>query len=158
MSIDAFLQPHCVFCRIAKGQEPNKILYEVGNRPEDSVPHFSHLYWLRAPCSDKRYTSHAHLEKDCALITQHCPCVQWQDDEYIAFNDIRPAAKQHILVITKAHIDSILALKPCLEDVSLGKPLTWTAGCDGWTQLKLLAAAGLQCAETSKALQHVYKW
>ena len=56
-----------------------------------------------------------------------------QDDKYIAFNDIRPAAKQHILVITKSHIDSILALKPCLEDVGLGNPLTWNAGYDGLT-------------------------
>ena len=50
-------------------------------------------------------------------------CVPLQDDQYIAFNDIRPAAKQHILVITKAHIDSILALKPSLEDASIGEYL-----------------------------------
>ena len=66
-----------------------------------------------------------------------------QDDEYIAFNDIRPAAKQHILVITKTHIDSILALKPCLEDVNLGKHLTWPAGCDDWIYGRLLAAANI---------------
>ena len=157
MSADAFLQPHCVFCRIAKGQEPNKILYEVSNRPRDNLPQFSHVFRLRAPCNANGYTTQAHLERDCALVTQQCACDWWQDEEYIAFNDIRPAAKQHILVITKVHIDSILALRPCLEDVSLGKPLAWTAGGVSWTLDKLLAAADPQCAESSEALQHVYK-
>ena len=88
------------------------------------------------------------------MSSQQCACVWWQDDEYIAFNDIRPAAKQHILIITKAHIDSILALKPCLEDVSLGKPLIWTAGCDGWTH-KISCTLQRTSEESSKKLQHL---
>ena len=66
MRIDAFLQPYCVFCRIAKGQEPNKILYEVSNYPGDSLPHFSNVFWLRAPCNANGYINQAHLKKHCA--------------------------------------------------------------------------------------------
>ena len=66
-----------------------------------------------------------------------------QDDEYIAFNDIRPAAKQHILVITKAHIDSILALRQCTEDVRIGE--TYCAHNFGRLSLHMRSCNSLLC-------------
>ena len=106
------VQAHCVFCRIARGQEPNKILYEVSQIQRESICQTLHGLYLVPRCLTEVEVPYQGTWPDL--------CVPLQDDQYIAFNDIRPAAKQHILVITKTHIDSILALRPSLEDVSIG--------------------------------------
>lgn len=35
------------------------------------------------------------------------PDIVWEDSEFLAFNDIRPAAPVHILIIPKRHIRSL---------------------------------------------------
>ena len=110
------VQKHCIFCRIARGQEPNKILYEVSqNQREISHSQFQRLFSMYEGCM---------CAKHLCRHTRPETYVHLQDDHYVAFNDIKPAAEQHILVITKAHIDSILALRPSLEDVNLGERLS----------------------------------
>jgi histidine triad (HIT) family protein len=34
----------------------------------------------------------------------------WEDDEFVAFNDIAPTAPVHVLVVPRRHFDSIAAL------------------------------------------------
>ncbi len=43
-----------------------------------------------------------------------------QDESFVAFQDIHPAASQHNLVITKAHVPSLYSLLPDTEDIKLG--------------------------------------
>lgn len=43
-----------------------------------------------------------------------------QDKNLVAFRDIHPAASEHILVISKAHIPSLYSLMPNPEDIQLG--------------------------------------
>ncbi|KAK9917125.1 hypothetical protein WJX75_001121 [Coccomyxa subellipsoidea] len=62
-------QEKCIFCRIARREESNDILFE--------------------------------------------------DKNLVAFRDIHPAASEHILVISKAHIPSLYSLMPNPEDIQL---------------------------------------
>jgi diadenosine tetraphosphate (Ap4A) HIT family hydrolase len=41
------------------------------------------------------------------LITFYC---LFQDDEYVAFPDIKPAAKHHYLIVTREHIRDVKVL------------------------------------------------
>jgi len=45
--------------------------------------------------------------------------VIFQDEKYIAFNDIKPASENHFLVIPKEHIDNTKSLS--LNQVYIGK-------------------------------------
>ncbi|MCB5196522.1 histidine triad nucleotide-binding protein [Deefgea salmonis] len=59
----------------------------------------------------------------CKIVDKQIPAkIIFEDDDVIAFNDIRPAAPVHFLVIPKRHIDSLLA---CTEQdqVLLGQLL-----------------------------------
>ncbi|QZA81182.1 histidine triad nucleotide-binding protein [Deefgea piscis] len=59
----------------------------------------------------------------CKIVGKQIPAkIIYEDDDVIAFNDIRPAAPVHFLVIPKQHIDSLLG---CTEQdqVLLGKLL-----------------------------------
>lgn len=48
----------------------------------------------------------------CKIIAKEIPAtIVYEDDQVLAFNDIHPAAKTHILIIPKKHIDSIITLK-----------------------------------------------
>ena len=51
-----------------------------------------------------------------------------QDDSLVAFRDINPAAKEHILIISKAHIPSLFDLQATEADIQMGKAmwLTWS--------------------------------
>lgn len=54
----------------------------------------------------------------CNIIDKKIPAkIVYEDDEIIAFNDINPKARIHILVIPKKHIDSIVDLQK--EDIAL---------------------------------------
>jgi diadenosine tetraphosphate (Ap4A) HIT family hydrolase len=50
------------------------------------------------------------------LITFYC---LFQDDEYVAFSDIKPAAKHHYLIVTREHIRDVKVLTA--EHKLLGK-------------------------------------
>ena len=47
-------------------------------------------------------------------------CDGLQDENFVAFRDICPAAAEHIIVITKAHVPSLYSLLPNDEDIKLG--------------------------------------
>jgi len=54
----------------------------------------------------------------CKIINGEIPCKKiYEDDEMLAFNDIRPMAPVHLLVIPKKHIASLLHLEA--EDAAL---------------------------------------
>ncbi len=45
----------------------------------------------------------------CKIISGAIPATKiYEDDDVIAFNDIRPSAKVHFLLVPKLHIDSLL--------------------------------------------------
>lgn len=59
----------------------------------------------------------------CKIVAGQIPCnIAYEDDEVLAFHDIRPAARVHLLLIPKKHVDS---LQQCGSDdqALLGKML-----------------------------------
>jgi len=59
----------------------------------------------------------------CQIIKKKIPTeIVYENDEMIAFNDIHPKAKTHILIVPKKHIDTIKDLDESEEDeVLVGK-------------------------------------
>ncbi len=56
----------------------------------------------------------------CKIIAREIPAtILYEDDKVIAFNDIRPAAPAHILLIPKVHYDT-------MADVPAGDPILST--------------------------------
>lgn len=54
----------------------------------------------------------------CKIINKEVPAkIVYEDDDFLAFNDINPRAKTHILLITKKHIESAATVQP--EDTDL---------------------------------------
>ena len=53
----------------------------------------------------------------CKIINKEIPSdVVYEDNEIIAFNDISPKAKTHVLIVPKKHIDTIKDLKEDEQD------------------------------------------
>lgn len=54
------------------------------------------------------------MKKDCLfckIAAHEIPAkIRYEDDEFIAFDDLYPDAKIHILIIPKTHFDSVLDL------------------------------------------------
>jgi histidine triad (HIT) family protein len=49
----------------------------------------------------------------CKIIAREIPgSIVYEDDRVIAFNDIRPQAPTHVLVVPKRHIESLNELQP----------------------------------------------
>jgi histidine triad (HIT) family protein len=49
----------------------------------------------------------------CKIISREIPgTIVYEDDRVIAFNDIRPQAPTHVLVVPKRHIESLNELQP----------------------------------------------
>ena len=47
----------------------------------------------------------------CKIVNKQVPAnVVYEDDQVLAFKDIRPAAPIHVLLIPKAHVDSVAEL------------------------------------------------
>ena len=54
----------------------------------------------------------------CKIVNQELPAdLVYEDDEFLAFNDISPQAPTHILIIPKAHIASVNDLTELEVDV-----------------------------------------
>lgn len=54
----------------------------------------------------------------CKIINKEIPSTTiYEDDQFLAFNDINPSAKTHILLIPKKHYESVADLKE--KDVEL---------------------------------------
>jgi histidine triad (HIT) family protein len=60
----------------------------------------------------------------CKIIAREIPAtIIYEDDTFLAFKDIHPAAPVHFLIIPKTHLDSLASATP--EDAGyLGKMLT----------------------------------
>lgn len=62
----------------------------------------------------------------CKIVKKEISAeIQYEDDEVLAFSDIRPKAPTHILIIPKKHIDSVATLGT--EDCHLVLKLVLTA-------------------------------
>jgi len=62
----------------------------------------------------------------CKIAQHNVPAnIRFENDEFIAFDDINPKAKKHILLIPKKHIPSVAALKDA--DAELVAKLILTA-------------------------------
>lgn len=59
----------------------------------------------------------------CQIIKKEIPAkIVYENDELIAFNDIHPKAKTHILIVPKKHIDTIKDLDESeADEVLVGK-------------------------------------
>ncbi len=56
----------------------------------------------------------------CKIIDRQMPAdIVYEDDELIAFNDINPKTKTHVLIVPKKHIDTIKDLKEDEADEAL---------------------------------------
>lgn len=76
----------------------------------------------------------------CKIISGIIPASKiYEDDDFIAFNDIKPMAKVHFLIVPKLHVES---LQECNEShqALLGKALLLAA--------KLAAGQGLKGFKT----------
>lgn len=52
----------------------------------------------------------------CKIVTKEIPAkIIYEDEDVIAFNDIKPKANIHFLVIPKVHIESMLELNDANE-------------------------------------------
>ncbi len=59
----------------------------------------------------------------CKIINKEIPAdFIYEDEEFIAFNDINPKANTHILLLPKKHIDSLAELKES-DNILMGKAL-----------------------------------
>ena len=57
----------------------------------------------------------------CQIVERKVPAkVAFEDDQAIAFHDIRPQAPVHVLVVPKRHITSLLELEPG-DDATVGR-------------------------------------
>ncbi|CAI2176078.1 18534_t:CDS:2 [Funneliformis geosporum] len=65
--------------------------------------------------SDNGHQEHKHSENQCAFCTiasgRDATSLLHVDQSIVAFNDIKPAANNHILIVPKKHIASINNLK-----------------------------------------------
>ena len=74
----------------------------------------------------------------CKIIKKEIPAqIVLENDRLIAFNDIKPAAPVHILIVPKEHIESIAHLEPnhreILADVIFcAKEIVKTKGLKGY--------------------------
>ncbi|MDP1688809.1 MAG: histidine triad nucleotide-binding protein [bacterium] len=62
----------------------------------------------------------------CKIIQKEIPAdFLFEDSEHIAMNDIRPSAPVHILILPKAHIESIIQIED--KDKEIVSKLIYTA-------------------------------
>ena len=54
----------------------------------------------------------------CEIVARRSPAdIEYEDADVLAFRDIYPKAPIHLLIVTKQHIESVMALRP--EDAPL---------------------------------------
>jgi histidine triad (HIT) family protein len=57
----------------------------------------------------------------CEVVAGRIPARKaYEDDEVLAFHDIKPQAPTHVLVVPKRHIESLLELTPA-DDAVIGR-------------------------------------
>lgn len=59
----------------------------------------------------------------CKIVAGEIPAIKiYEDDDVIAFNDIRPLAPVHFMIVPKKHVESLLVAEP-VDQALLGKIL-----------------------------------
>jgi histidine triad (HIT) family protein len=49
----------------------------------------------------------------CQIVSKEIPAqIVWEDDSFVAFNDIHPKAPVHVLLIPRQHVESLAHVKP----------------------------------------------
>lgn len=62
----------------------------------------------------------------CKIVNKETPSdIVWEDEEIVAFKDIRPSAPVHFLLVPKRHIESVMTLAD--TDRALAANLIYTA-------------------------------
>jgi len=62
----------------------------------------------------------------CKIVKGEIPCIKvFENESFVAFNDISPKAKIHILVVPKKHIESVKELE--VDDEKLAGELIMNA-------------------------------
>lgn len=57
----------------------------------------------------------------CKIIEKQIPAtIRYEDDNFVAFDDIKPKAKTHILLVPRRHIHSVAALEES-DETFMGK-------------------------------------
>ena len=57
----------------------------------------------------------------CKIVSKEIPSkIRFEDKDFVAFDDIKPKAKIHILLVPKRHIHSVAALEDSDQDL-IGK-------------------------------------
>jgi histidine triad (HIT) family protein len=55
----------------------------------------------------------------CKIINKEIPStVVYEDDNFVAFNDIHPKAKTHVLIVPRRHVDSVMTLEKSDRDLA----------------------------------------
>jgi len=58
----------------------------------------------------------------CAIAKKESPAtLEYEDEEIVAFWDVNPKAKVHILIVPKKHISSITELQEGVDELLIGK-------------------------------------
>ena len=54
----------------------------------------------------------------CKIVKKEIPAsIVYEDDELMAFKDINPIDKVHLLIIPKQHIESLITCDPTHKDI-----------------------------------------
>ena len=62
----------------------------------------------------------------CKIINRKLPAkIEYEDEDILAFFDIKPAAKVHIIIVPKKHIESIKNIEK--EDIEIIGKMIYTA-------------------------------
>lgn len=58
----------------------------------------------------------------CAIAQKQSPAnIEYEDEEVVAFWDVNPKAKVHILIVPKKHISSVTDLEEGVDELLIGK-------------------------------------
>ncbi len=74
----------------------------------------------------------------CKIVKKNIPAaIEYEDDEIVAFKDINPKARIHLLIIPKKHIGSLNELKKedtllCGKLIQTAKAISHTLGITGY--------------------------
>lgn len=87
----------------------------------------------------------------CKIISGQIPAdKQYEDEDVFAFNDIKPQAPVHVLVVPKTHIDNVAAASPEQAEL-IGKchlVAAKIAKAKGLTGFRILNANGKEGGQT----------
>ena len=98
----------------------------------------------------------------CKIVNKELPAtIVYEDNEFLAFNDINPIDKVHILIIPKQHIENLISAEKNGVDseifgrmLMLGTKLAKESGLEGFRTMINSGVSGVQ--EVFHIHFHVY--